>query len=136
MLVAIILIMIGLGIYKLNKKQEVIKEKNKYINHILISMLFYFLLVSVASPWIELRYIMPVCGLVFVVTMFYFEQIVCKFSEKINNIIMITTLVIILVAPIIFKIEPEVAYIDKKEIYMLNRFWEIILVSASKDGVV
>lgn len=116
MLVAIILIMIGLAIYKLNKKQEVIKEKNKYINHILISMLFYFLLVSVASPWIELRYIMPVCGLVFVVTMFYFEQIVCKFSEKINNIIMITTLVIILVAPIIFKIEPEVAYLDKKEI--------------------
>ena len=102
--------------YKLIKKQKVMKEKNKYINHILLSILFYFLLVAVASPWIELRYIMPICGLVFVVTMFYFEQIICKFSEKTNNIIMISTLIIILCAPIVFKIEPEVAYSDKKEI--------------------
>jgi len=116
LMIVVIIAIIVFTIYKLIKKQKIIKEKNKYINHILSSILFYFLLVAVASPWIELRYIMPVCGLIFVVTMYYFEQIVCKFSEKINNIIMITTLVIILVAPIVFKIEPEVAYLDKKEI--------------------
>lgn len=112
----LILVILVFLIYKLIKKQKVMKEKNKYINHIVLSILFYFLLVAVASPWIELRYIMPVCGLIFVVTMYYFEQIVCKFSEKTNNIIMIVTIVIILIAPIAFKIEPEVAYSDKKEI--------------------
>ena len=93
---------------------------NKKIKRALIVtgffILFYFVLVAVASPWIELRYIMPVCDLIFVVTIYYFEQIVCKFSEKTNNIIMIVTLVIVLISPIIFKIEPEVAYLDKKEI--------------------
>jgi hypothetical protein len=56
------------------------------------------------------------CGIIFIVIMYYFEQIVCKFSEKTNNIIMIVTLVGIFISPIIFKIEPEVAYLDKKEI--------------------
>ena len=79
-------------------------------------MSFYFLLVAVASPWIELRYIMPVCGLIFVIAIYYFDEIVCKFSEKTNNIIMIVTLIVILIAPIVFKIEPEVAFLDKKEI--------------------
>jgi len=112
----IILAILAFTIYKLIKKQKIMKEKNKYISHILLSMLFYFGLVAVASPWIELRYIMPVCGLIFVVIMYYFEQIVCKFSEKTNNIIMIVTLLAILIAPVVFKLEPEVAYSDKKEI--------------------
>lgn len=116
LIIFIILLIIGFAIYKTIKKEKIIKEKNKYVNHILFSMLFYFVLVAVASPWIELRYIMPVCGLIFVVTIYYFEQIVCKFSEKTNNIIMIVTLVTVLISPIIFKIEPEVAYLDKKEI--------------------
>lgn len=116
LMTVIILAIAGFTIYKLIQKQKIMKEKNKYINHILISMLFYFGLVAVASPWIELRYIMPICGLIFVVTIYYYEQIVCKFSGKTNNIIMIVTLVIVLISPIIFKIEPEVAYLDKKEI--------------------
>lgn len=112
----VIIAIIVFAIYKVIKKQKIMKEKNKYINHIVFSMLFYFLLVSVASPWIELRYIMPICGLIFVVAMFYFEGIVCKFSEEINNSIMVVTLLAILIAPIAFKIEPEVAYLDNKEI--------------------
>lgn len=113
----IILAIITFIIYKLIRKQKLTKEKNKYMNYILLSTLFYFLLVAVASPWIELRYIMPVCGLIFVITLFYYEEIVCNlFNEKINNIIMIVTLIIILIAPVAFKIEPEVAYTDKKEI--------------------
>ena len=116
LMIFIILLIIGFAIYKTIQKEKIMKEKNKYINHILFSMLFYFVLVAVASPWIELRYIMPICGLIFVVTMFYFEQIVCKFSEKTNNIIMVATLLAVLISPIVFKIEPEVAYLDKKEI--------------------
>lgn len=117
LMIVIILAIIAFITYKSIKKQRLIKEKNKYINYILFSTIFYFLLVAVASPWIELRYIMPVCGLIFVIAMFYFEEMVCDlFNEKVNNIIMTVTLIIILIAPIVFKIEPEVSYTDKKEI--------------------
>lgn len=113
----LILLLVIIGITKCQENKKETKTENKYIKPIVLSTLFYFLLVAVASPWIELRYIMPVCGLIFVITMFYFEEIVCNLAnEKINNIIMIITLIIILVTPIVFKIEPEVAYTDKKDI--------------------
>lgn len=117
LMIVIILEIITFITYKSIKKQRLVKEKNKYINYILFSTIFYFLLVAIASPWIELRYIMSVCGLIFVIAMFYLEEMVCDlFNEKVNNIIMTVTLIIILIAPIVFKIEPEVAYTDKKEI--------------------
>jgi len=117
MFVASVLIILGFVIYKIIRKQKMLSEKNKYINHILYSMLFYFLLVAVASPWIELRYIMPICGLIFVVTIYYLGEIISNlFSSKTNNIIIIVTLVAILISPIIFKLEPEVAFSDKREI--------------------
>jgi len=42
--------------------------------------------------------------------------VVCNFNEKTNNITMAITLLAILIAAIVFKIEPEVAYLDNKEI--------------------
>ena len=102
---------------KLFKKEKILSEKNKYIKYIILSTMFYFFLVAVASPWIELRYIMSICGLIFVIVMFYFEETLCNLvSEKANDIIVFATLIIVLLAPIVYKIEPEVMYSDKKEI--------------------
>ena len=70
-LLVILAIMLVAVIYKLIKKQKAVKEKNKYTKFIAIPTLFYFILVAVASPWIELRYIMPVCGLIFVLVIYY-----------------------------------------------------------------
>ena len=66
MLLVILAIMLVAVIYKLRKKQKVVTEKNKYTKFIALPTLFCFILIAVASPWIELRYIMPVCGLIFV----------------------------------------------------------------------
>ena len=84
---------------------------------IIAPTLFYFLLVAVASPWIELRYIMPICSLIFVMGI-YFAYILLKnmFSEKVTNILLIVILIAIMISPAILKIEPEVMFSDKKEI--------------------
>lgn len=106
-----------LVIYKLIKKQKIIENKNLYAKYILFPTLFYFALVAVASPWIELRYVMPICTPIFIIMIYYLSEILSNtFGEKISNIIMIAILAIILITPIIYKIEPEIAYSNKKEI--------------------
>lgn len=92
-------------------------KRSEYIKIIELPTIFYFLLVSIASPWIELRYIMPICGLIFILVIYYLYKLLqSAVSEKTSNILMAIMFVIILMAPIYFKIEPEVAYSDKKEI--------------------
>lgn len=150
LIIIITIILIGV-IYKLIKKPKIEKKKNKYIKYIVIPTLFYSVLIAVASPWIELRYIMPVCGLIFVLTMYYLYNLLNNLiNEKKTNIIVGLILIAVLIAPVIFKIEPEVAYTDKKEIVQKlanelnvptiycfnssnNRFLDDILLFATVD---
>ncbi len=102
------------------KLKKVRIEKNEVARLIAIPTLFYFIVVSIVSPYIELRYVASVSGLIFVLVMYYLYKLlkkVCK--EKISNIILCVLLVIILIAPFVFKIEPEVMYSDKKEIVQM-----------------
>lgn len=116
LLYLIILAIIGILLYKKNKDTEKIKE-NKYMKLISYPTAFYFILVAIASPWIELRYIMPICGLIFILVIYYLYQLIKTICEKReSNVIIGIVLLAILVAPIIFRIEPEVAFTDKKEI--------------------
>lgn len=104
-------------IYKNTDSKKNFHINNKYFNIIILPTFFYFLLVAVASPWIELRYIMPICSLLFIILIYLSYKILkCIFSEKIGNIIMITILIAIMISPVIFKIEPEVMFSDKNEI--------------------
>lgn len=100
-------------------KYEVVQNKEHLYKCkiILAPTLFYYLLVAVASPWIELRYIMPICSLIFIIGI-YFAYVLLKniFSEKVTNILLSVILISIMISPAIFKIEPEVMFSDKKEI--------------------
>lgn len=100
-------------------KYEVVQNKEHLYKCkiILFPTLFYFLLVAVASPWIELRYIMPICSLIFIIGI-YFAYVLLKniFSERVTNILLSVILISIMISPAIFKIEPEVMFSDKKEI--------------------
>ena len=105
----------------LNKKEVGLVEKDNMnkniIKIIILPTLFYFLLVAVASPWIELRYIMPICSTLFIILIYWTYNLASDiFNEKIKNIIVGIILVILLISPAIFKIEPEVMFSDKKEI--------------------
>lgn len=94
-----------------------VKEKNEYLKIIYLPTLFYFILVSIASPWIELRYIMPICSLMFLLVFYILYKLFTEvLREKKSNIATIFIIALVLISPIIFKIEPEVMYSDKKEI--------------------
>ena len=126
-------------------------NKSKVALIIAIPTIIYFILVAISSPWIELRYIMPICSIIFILIMFkLYSLLKISFKEKTANTIIIVTLGVMMIAPAIFKIEPEVMFSDKKEIvsklsnelnvptiYMFNsqnnRFLDDILLFAKLD---
>ncbi len=118
MLFIILALIIVMYIYlKISKKKIEKSDCSEIAKIILIPTLFYFIVVAIASPWIELRYIMPICGLMFIIVIYYLYKLLKTiFNEKISNITILLILITMLITPFIFKMEPEVLYSDKKEI--------------------
>ena len=152
LLFILLALIVGLGIYKKVNKKKIFENKNKYIKYIAIPTAFYTLLVSLSAPWIELRYIMPVCGLVFILIIYLLENVLENiFNEKNVFRILTVCLAIVLITPIIFKMEPEEEFLDKRDIveevqnelnvptiYMFNsnenRFLDDILLFSKLDN--
>ena len=152
LLFILLALIVGLGIYKKVNKKKIFENKNQYIKYITIPTAFYTLLVSLSAPWIELRYIMPVCGLVFILIIYLLENVLENiFNEKNVFRILTVCLAIILITPIIFKMEPEEEFLDKRDIveevqnelnvptiYMFNsnenRFLDDILLFSKLDN--
>lgn len=123
----ILIFILGLILYKKHKKITA-NEKNKYIKYIALPTLFYALFVSIASPFIELRYIMPISSLIFVLILYYVINLTKTiFKEKLNKIA-ICICILIFIMPFIsnviinvalgknFRKEQETAYSSKSEI--------------------
>ncbi len=152
LLFILLALIVGLGIYKKVNKKKIFENKNQYIKYIAIPTAFYTLLVSLSAPWIELRYIMPVCGLVFILIIYLLENVLENiFNEKNVFRILTVCLAIILITPIVFKMEPEEEFLDKRDIvekvqnelnvptiYMFNsnenRFLDDILLFSKLDN--
>lgn len=100
--------------HKININKD--NEGNKELLEIIyLPTIFYFIIVSIVSPFAELRYIMPVCGLVFILVIYYLEKLLRSIlNEKEIKKILVVLFILIVIAPIIFKIAPETLYLDNK----------------------
>lgn len=84
---------------------------------IYIPTIFFFLITSIASPWKVLRYFAPVCGLIFILILFYLYKLIqFTVNKKMCNILISIVLCIILLLPFAFKLNPELLYDNRKEI--------------------
>ena len=117
MLIMILLIIIGAFIDQKMNIRKSKEEPNKYVKVILFPTIFYFIIVSIASPWIELRYIMPICGCIFVLVMYTLYKVLgATLNKKETNIAIAIILIAIIIMPVILNMESEALYLDKKEI--------------------
>ncbi len=86
----VLLFLLGIIIYKKIKKIKIIEHKSTYIKYIALPTFFYFILAAICSPWIAIRYMMPICNLIIVLVL-YFTIMLLKnvFKEKTLNKIII-----------------------------------------------
>lgn len=109
----ILIVMFALAIYGLRrgKKLEIDTQEGKAYGLLLWPTLVFFVIVAVASPYISLRYIEAVCGLIFVVTMWGLYKLVgLVCDEKKRNIVVAVVLVVMAILPIPLQLEPDVEY--------------------------
>ncbi|MCL2280477.1 hypothetical protein FWC31_01155 [Candidatus Saccharibacteria bacterium] len=79
----VILLSIGIaGIFL--RRQQKRPEKNSSIPWILIiPTMVFFLIIAITSPWVELRYIMPICSIVAILAMIGLANFTKKYFGKI-----------------------------------------------------
>jgi len=113
-----VLILIGIAIYKLVKYKKIeIKNENKLMWIITIPTLVYFILVAIMSPYIELRYIMPICPLILIIMIYFLRSSILSIVNEKKTMYIVTILLLTMVMlPLITNQKLEMSYIDKKDI--------------------
>lgn len=128
-LIVLMLVIVSVCIYKMIRYKKIIEEKNKYVKYIAIPTLFYFIIVSICSPYIELRYIIAVSPMIFILMMNCIYEILQNlFKEKTINKIMIFIFISMIIMSFIsndiidliigkdFRNEQESSYSSKAEL--------------------
>lgn len=111
-----VLVMGVLGLMKGKKIETTFGERSRY-GMIFVATLVYFLIAAVASPYQDLRYIMAICELGFILGVFGLYKVMGAFwSEKIRDIIMAVFLAIIMVLPLAMENYPPMMYRERAEL--------------------
>ena len=101
----------------ITRKEITFKIKNEQIILAVIPTLVYFLVIAMGSPYIEIRYIMPICPLIFILGIYAFKIILEKaLNAKQIGITISVMLVVMLITPIIEKQPISYMYTEKKNI--------------------
>ncbi len=124
--IIITIALIALLYIKIFKKEKIQINKN-ILKIIIIPVIFFFVIVAVASPWRLLRYMVAIFSLIFIILIYYLYKLLkTVFGENKTNIIMIILFLIMLINPFILKIEPELLFSNKKEfIKKLNTEYKV-----------
>lgn len=117
-LVIILITTIAILIYEYIRKKEIsIKITNKYLAIIVLPTLIYFIIIAMGTPYKEIRYIMPIIPLLFIIGVYGFKTVLHKvYSERTINTIMLASIAVLLITPIILNWNITYLYPDMKEI--------------------
>lgn len=106
-----------LRIYAKIRKIDINIKGVKYLYMLIFPLVFYFIPVAIASPWLELRYLLPISSLLFALLITYTLQLTkCVFKVSVQKIVAIVLIVLFVFTPIIFKSEPTIMYSQRENI--------------------
>lgn len=118
LLVAVLMMLIlGARVLARGKKLEWSEGQRQTFAVVLAPVLFYLLIVTAVSPFIELRYAAPVCGLLLVLVALGVEQVVrLSWGEKIGKRVMLGALALFIVMPVVTGVQPDTMYSERAEV--------------------
>lgn len=118
----ILIAMFALAIYGLKHSKSIKDDAQTSENFSLVlwPTVVFFLIASVASPFMDLRYIEPICGLAIIVVLYgLYKLIRMVSSERVTQRIMAALCAAMLILPLPLGIEPNVEY---RHMEKLNTF--------------
>ena len=154
-LLALIVICASILLYKRAYMKEAAAEPGGASPRLLmilwIPTVFYFLLVAIASPWHALRYVMPVCPLIFILAIYAALWLMRRITDEgMERRVLALTLACMVAVPVLFGARPQELFPERADIveklsgdynlptaYFLNtesnRFLDDILLFAMLD---
>lgn len=116
-LIVIFIMTIAILIYEYIKKKEIkIKVTNEQIGFILWPTFAYFIIIAMGTPYKEIRYLIPIVPMLFIIGSYGFKILLEKvFDKNKTNIIMAVSAFIIVISPIVFNLNITYQYPDMKE---------------------
>lgn len=95
----------------IKKKNNEEKQKTSIVNYILAGTLLYFVLIAILTPYKELRYILPICPLIIICTVYYSKLLLQKvLNNKATMIIISICFAVIICTPALTKNKLEFTY--------------------------
>ena len=79
-----------------NKIEEKNNNKEKIVSFIIVPMLLYLIIISIITPYKELRYILPICPIIIICTCYLSYILLKKYFSKKQALIVIAILFIII----------------------------------------
>ncbi len=120
LLLVAILGLLFLGGRALAKREKVSwkMERRRNFVMVLVPSLFYLLIVTAVSPFIELRYVAPVCGLMMMLVVMALWQVMSLVwgGGKWRNWMMAGGIVFFAVMPVLTGVQPDTMYTERAEV--------------------
>ena len=120
MLAVTVVIVVELFVYnKIFKKNKLSLDKGKktIFKVMIIATFTFYTIAIIGSPWRVLRYIVPVCGLIFaLISYLIYKLLETAFGEKLSNILITIFFCLILISPHMLGLVPELMYNGRHEI--------------------
>ncbi len=118
MLFAILALIVLVHFYKrMREKYGHVCDDSRYA-FIIVSFptLFYYVITAISSPWIELRYMLPICILMFIIVICYLYRLLGTMTrESVRNGLMIMLAAVMLVTPRVTEIKPEPMFDERRD---------------------
>lgn len=93
------------------KREKRNTVKDSKVSYLLVPITIYLLLVSLNSPYVEVRYIIPIYSITTIVYIYLIEQIIRKYWDDKHTLYITTAIcLVVLVSPLITKTKVEMTY--------------------------
>lgn len=110
-LIAMGLLGIAILVYALRTRKKITWADRGVLHMVWIPVLFYFLAVGTTSPYIDLRYIMPICTLLFVICAYLIYSLVTSVgTKKFVRSVFACLIAAYLLLPVVTRAEPDKLY--------------------------
>ncbi len=126
LLVVVAVLMVGLAIWWKLKRVAKVRVAKEFLT-VLVPTLSYFVFAAVASPYLELRYIMPVCGLIFVLVAYGLDRLMTGVvAEKWRDGLVLGAMGVVVAAA------PVQIGLGEMRVQLLYRDWQRVMTMAEE----
>lgn len=112
LLVFLLIFFLGVMLYRLVKDRKItFRLENSLVWLIAIPTIFYFIIIAIVSPYIEIRYIMPICPLIFLLGIYLLKTVIASITKNELRVFICTATILVIIVLTPLRQEENITYV-------------------------